>query len=677
MTNRTTLEDMRRIRTAVPHRFETASDLPFAFRIGSRRIQGLPAALNPTRRQRAIDTNLVETTFRGSDASSGIEIAVECLEYKDFPVLEWTVYLTNRSDEDTPVVSELLACDLVLPAVDAVLSVTSGDSNSRLGLEATAMSLAFNERLSFHPEGGRSCDGTLPYFRVLCGDCGYNLSVGWPGQWQADFENTGTGLVFQAKQQDTHFLLKPGETVRTPRITIMAFEGNGERGVNLWRRWVFAHILPRVRGGMLRPQTICSFNAGGVEFERTTEENQVAAIDKALQTNGSFDIWWIDAGWYPCRDGSGNPHWWRTGRWMPDSERYPNGLAPVGRHCREHGIQLLVWFEPERALLGSWPQDMPQDYLLKRKIWDENGRETVDENGLLDIGNPEVFAWLVEWIDRLIKESGITVYRQDFNIPPLEWWLQNEAEDRRGIKENLHVQAYLRFWDALASRNPDLWIDSCASGGRRNDLETMRRAVPLHATDYGYGEHPVKQAFQTTWHAWTPYFRSLPLSGDDDEGNYPDVWKRLDYRLATFDNYAFHNAFGPAVCFPVGYDFPQQKLEFIGRCRKLWERAAPYLLKGDFYSLLPVRKRSDDFFAIQFHDEDDGTGIVQIIRNTRCEQDRVLLWPRALDSAATYRFESPEFDRAFTVDGRTLAEEGFTVSLPRRTGEIWFYAPER
>jgi alpha-galactosidase len=32
--------------------------------------------------------------------------------------------------------------------------------------------------------------------------------------------------------------------------------------------------------------------------------------------------------------------------------------------------------------------------------------------------------------------------------------------------------------------NPQLRIDSCASGGRRNDLETMRRAVPLWRSDY-------------------------------------------------------------------------------------------------------------------------------------------------------------------------------------------------
>ena len=49
--------------------------------------------------------------------------------------------------------------------------------------------------------------------------------------------------------------------------------------------------------------------------------------------------------------------------------------------------------------------------------------------------------------------------------------------DRQGITENLYVQGHLAFWDEFRRRNPYLRIDSCASGGRRNDLETIRRAV--------------------------------------------------------------------------------------------------------------------------------------------------------------------------------------------------------
>ena len=39
--------------------------------------------------------------------------------------------------------------------------------------------------------------------------------------------------------------------------------------------------------------------------------------------------------------------------------------------------------------------------------------------GLLNLGNPEARKWLTEHISRLIKEQGIDLYREDFNIDPL------------------------------------------------------------------------------------------------------------------------------------------------------------------------------------------------------------------------------------------------------------------
>ena len=47
-------------------------------------------------------------------------------------------------------------------------------------------------------------------------------------------------------------------------------------------------------------------------------------------------------------------------------------------------------------------------------------------------------------------------------------------------------------------------IDSCASGGRRNDLETMRRAVPLWRSDYAF--EPIGQQCMTYGiRLWLPY----------------------------------------------------------------------------------------------------------------------------------------------------------------------------
>ena len=107
------------------------------------------------------------------------------------------------------------------------------------------------------------------------------------------------------------------------------------------------------------------------------------------------------------------------------------------------------------------------------------------------------------------------------------------------MNENLHVQGYLQFWDDLLARNPGLWIDSCASGGRRNDLETMRRSVPLHYTDYGYGEHPVKLAFHRTLYEWIPYFKEC----------HAFLGRQREWRDSTtsVDSFSYHCGMAPML----------------------------------------------------------------------------------------------------------------------------------
>jgi alpha-galactosidase len=101
-------------------------------------------------------------------------------------------------------------------------------------------------------------------------------------------------------------------------------------------------------------------------------------------------------------------------------------------------------------------------------------------------------------------DNAIDVYRQDLNIDPLPFWKGHDAPDRVGITEIRHVTGYLAFWDELQRRHPDLLIDSCASGGRRNDLESLRRAVPLWRSDYVY--EPIgTQGMTYGLSAWLPY----------------------------------------------------------------------------------------------------------------------------------------------------------------------------
>ena len=60
-------------------------------------------------------------------------------------------------------------------------------------------------------------------------------------------------------------------------------------------------------------------------------------------------------------------------------------------------------------------------------------------------------------------------------------------EFRRGMNEAGYVRGLYELWDSVRNSHPNLIIDNCASGGRRHDLETMTRSIPLWPSDYSCG----------------------------------------------------------------------------------------------------------------------------------------------------------------------------------------------
>ena len=530
------------------------------------------------------------------------------------------------------VLSEVRALDGSFTGQAPVLHHSNGDFYSEEGYCPRETPLPEGAELSFAPNGGRPCDGAFPYFRVQFEGCGLTLAVGWPAQWSASFRGLAGGVSVQAGQELTHLRLMPGECIRTPRMALMSWNGDATRAVNLWRRWYLAHVLPRPDGQPLKPCLALAATDTGEEFTAATEANQLQYMERFESQGFDYDVWWIDAGWYPCRDENGDRRWPRTGTWQPDPERFPNGFAPVSARAKEGGARLLVWFEPERVFKDSALWREHPEWLLRTTPVE--GAE--DHNALLNLGNPECRQWLTDHVCALIVDSGIGVYRQDFNFPPLAYWRDNDAEDRRGMNENLHVQGYLRYWDDLLARNPGLWIDSCSSGGRRNDLETMRRSVPLHYTDYGYGIHPVKLSFHHTLFQWIPYFKEATLSWDQNPEGYDGRFDRV------IDSFSFHC--GMAAMLFATSDIRRDDYDFaLGReLIALWRRAAPLLLHGDYYPLTPFSRSGEEWVAWQFDRPQLGEGLLQAIRLPDCARETFTAYPTGLDPESEYLLENPE-----------------------------------
>ena len=127
---------------------------------------------------------------------------------------------------------------------------------------------------------------------------------------------------------------------------------------------------------------------------------------------------------------------------------------------------------------------------------------------LLDLSKPEAVDGTIEMVSGFVEKLGLKCYRQDFNTNPLPYWRKYDEEGRKGLKEIKYVTGLYRFWDALLERFPDLFIDNCASGGRRLDIEMLSRSIPLWRSDYQCTfDHDIEvaQIHTTGISRWLPF----------------------------------------------------------------------------------------------------------------------------------------------------------------------------
>lgn len=613
------------------------SPVPFSFAYAGRQSAGLLEEWERKQSSRTLDDQRTEHAVTWTEPSMGLSVRCVAIEYHDFPVVEWTVHFKNQGAADTPILQDAQALDMHLerhPEGEFVLHHYKGDFCTPDGYEPYRTPLPPGASLAFAPVGGRGTNFAFPYYNLEMPGGGLILAVGWPGQWTARFaRDTATGLNIRTGQELTHLKLHPGEEMRTPLLVLLFWKGNDPiRAQNLWRRWMIAHNMPRPAAKLPSAMQPGSSSWQFDEMQNANEENQKFFIDRYQEKGIALTHWWMDAGWYPFNAG-----WWNTGSWEVDAKRFPRGLRAVADHAHARGLNVIVWFEPEKVTPRTWLYEQHPEWLLGNR-----GKQK-----LLYLGNPAAREWLTNHVDRMVTEQGIDVYRQDFNFEPLPYWRENDEEDRQGIAENHHITGYLAYWDELRRRHPDILIDSCASGGRRNDLETLRRAVPLHKTDYNYADLPVKQAFHHSLALWIPFFGAMisPIEG--------------------VDPYVFRSAM--CLCTVLEFDVRREDLDYalLRELTAQWQRVAPFFY-GDYYPLTPYSREEYVWIAWQFDRPDLASGVLQAFRRAESPYESARFKLRGLDPEASYRVINLDEEGAAVMSGRELTEAGLLMTMKQQ-----------
>ncbi len=272
-------------------------------------------------------------------------------------------------------------------------------------------------------ETGRSSTKNLPFFRLDAGGETYVAAIGWSGCWQADFvANDSKRLHITSGMEKTHFLLHPGEKVRSPRILLLRWEGEAIESNSQFRQLIYKHYAAKRNGKPPLPAIFCNtcFTRGGGWLNECNAENQISLIHayaplglEALLT----DAGWFTGGW---PNGAGN--------WDARKDAYPSGMGPVAKAALDHNMIYGLWYEPERVVAGTGIHKQHPEWCL-------HAGPGPQSTFLLNFGLPEVQQYFFHIVQSYMDLPGFRVYRQDFNMDPLPYWRQTMLPTGRGSRK--------------------------------------------------------------------------------------------------------------------------------------------------------------------------------------------------------------------------------------------------
>jgi len=585
--------------------WDVGTDLPFSFTLDGQPSRQFLSQWKRDVQSEQVDEKRLRRTVKLQAPVTGLEVRAIATVYTDTPGVDWTLYLSNHGNKDTPIIENLKVLDVTInPGVGTTpkLHRLKGSDAQVDDWQPLEDSIEPGQRIEFAPTGGRPSQKACPFFTVQYGGGGVVTAIGWSGQWSALLERQQDGkLRLEAGMQNMHLRLHPGESIRSPRILQLYWFGDDcVRAHNLFRATMLSHIVPRIDGAIVTPP-ITHLSTSFYELNDSTESDVLSHLE-SIKGLG-FEMFWLDAYW--TKDGfpNGMGHYGFPIQRAEPPDRFPRGLKPIGDAAHREGMGFLVWFEPERVHFGTYLAKEHPEWVIVIKgegpSWDAN-------RGLFNLGLPAAREYMTKYLEAVIKEYGINCLRIDYNIDPEPFWkvLDSQDPERVGLAEIRYVEGLYKMWDDILQAFPHLYIDNCASGGRRIDLETSSRSLPLWRTD-GTGfplmNLDFDQAALQNQLMTAGLNRYVPFSTSGQMGSTP-YWFRSGFNAGI----AFGEDVRPA-------DYPRDQLK---QAIAEGKRIRKYFF-GNFYPLNDVTTSPEDWCVMQYHRTAERDGMVLAFRRHR------------------------------------------------------------
>ncbi|MEU7905842.1 alpha-galactosidase [Actinoplanes sp. NPDC049118] len=300
----------------------------------------------------------------------------------------------------------------------------------------------------------------------------WGVQLAWSGSWRAVVETGPYGdharVSMGVDDESVRVTLHPGRTLTTP-ATLGVHSPEGFAGVaRAWHRYQ-REALNRSTDAYHHPVVYNSWFATGFDVE-AGHQLELAEVAADL----GAEVFVLDDGWFTGRkdDTAG------LGDWRVDEQKFPGGLEAFADALVSRGLRFGIWIEPEMVNPDS-------DLFREHPDWVYRASDrtpVLSRNQLvLDLGRPEVLAWVADTLRSLLGRYPITYVKWDMNRPITDG---GRPGDPRGGEWALqHTNGFYEMLRLLRAEFPHVTVEVCAGGGGRVDAAVLALSDVVWPTD--------------------------------------------------------------------------------------------------------------------------------------------------------------------------------------------------
>lgn len=435
----------------------------------------------------------------------------------------------------------------------------------------------------------------------------WGMSLAHNSSWQMEFTRSFTNLSLSCGLADIYHgtwskKIADGEHFKAPSAYITVAKGSVAEACN--RLLSLRHRRLDTSG---KDQNMdITFNEWATTWGNPTEDFLVSLADILKQGKTKYLV--ADAGWYLDNHAIGD--------WVPDEQKFPNGLKHYTDEIRKRGLIPGIWFEFESIQEGA-DHFAPEydDLMLKRsghaiigkvingrreKFWDFRKQGAID--------------FLDEKVIKFLRDNGFGYIKVDFNASagPLI-----DGDDSPGENLRDQMEKVRDYFVKMGKEIPDLVVENCASGGCRLEQSMMDVSQMSSGSDAHEGYEGV--VIGANLHYVAPPRQT-------------QLWCTLkpEYDDAHF-SHIISGGFLGRLCWSGAIpSLDQARIDEMFRAEDLYAEVSDIIKKGDSYIY-----RTD---CCSFSDP---TGTQAVIRYAE-SGDKALVVAHSFKYSKTLEFEIPE-----------------------------------